>query len=42
MGLRLYFLPNFPGATLIQWGMFIPDSRVRGQEEFRNFHVVIE
>ena len=28
MGLRLFFLPNFPGAMFIQGGMFIPDSRV--------------
>ena len=28
MGLRLMFLPNFPEATFIQGGMFIPDSRV--------------
>ena len=28
MGLRLFFLPNFPGATLIQGGTFIPASRV--------------
>ena len=28
MGLRLLFLPNFPGATFIQGGTFIPDSRV--------------
>ena len=28
MGLRLSFLPNFPGAMFIQGGMFIPDSRV--------------
>ena len=28
MGLRLFFLPNLPGATFIQGGMFIPDSRV--------------
>ena len=26
MGLRLFFLPNFPGATFIQGGTFIPDS----------------
>ena len=30
MGLRLFFLPNFSGATFIQGGMFIPDSRVVG------------
>ena len=29
MGLRLFFLPNFPGATFIQGAMFIPNSRVR-------------
>ena len=28
MGLRLSFLPNFPGATFIQGGTFIPDSKV--------------
>ena len=28
MGLRLFFLPNFPGATFIQGGTFYPDSRV--------------
>ena len=27
-GLRLLFLPNVPGATFIQGGTFIPDSRV--------------
>ncbi len=31
MGLRLFFLPNFPGATFIQGGTFIPDSRVHSQ-----------
>ena len=28
MGLRLFFLPNFPGAMFIQGGTFIPESRV--------------
>ena len=28
MGLRLFFLPNFPGTTFIQGATFIPDSRV--------------
>ena len=28
MGLCLFFLPNFPGATFILGAMFIPDSRV--------------
>ena len=28
MGLRLFFLPNFPGARFIQGHTFIPDSRV--------------
>ena len=28
MGLRLFFLPNFPGAMFIQGATFIPDSRV--------------
>ena len=27
-GLYILFLPNVPGATFIQGGMFIPDSRV--------------
>ena len=27
MGLCLFFLLNFPGATFIQGAMFIPDSR---------------
>ena len=30
MGLRLFFLPNFPEGTFIQGGTFIPDSRVVG------------
>ena len=28
MGLRLFFLPTFPGAMFIQEATFIPDSRV--------------
>ena len=28
MGLRLFFLQNIPGATFIQGGTFIPESRV--------------
>ena len=28
MGLRLFFLTNFPGAMFIQGATFIPDSRV--------------
>ena len=28
MGLRLFFLLNFPGAMFIQGATFIPDSRV--------------
>ncbi len=28
MGLRLFFLQNFPAATFIQGATFIPDSRV--------------
>ena len=28
-GLCLFLLPNIPGATFIQGGTFIPDSRVR-------------
>ena len=30
MGLRLFFLTNFPGAMFIQGATFIPDSRVGG------------
>ena len=30
MGLRLFFMQKFPGATFIQGGMFIADSRVVG------------
>ena len=33
MGLCLFFLPNFPGATSIQGDTFIPDSRVQGSQE---------
>ena len=29
MGLGLFFLPNFPGATFIQGAKFIPDSRIK-------------
>ena len=29
-GLRLLFLPNVPGATFIQGGTSIPESRVIG------------
>ena len=32
MGLRLFFLPNFPAATFIQGATFIPDSRVSKSE----------
>ena len=28
MGLRLFFLPNYPRATFIQGATFIPDSIV--------------
>ena len=34
MGLRLFFLPNFPGAMFIQGGTFIPDSRVVSSLEY--------
>ena len=27
MGLRSFFLPNFPGTKFIQGGTFIPDSK---------------
>ena len=37
MGLRLFFLSNFPGATFIQGAMFIPDSRVTGPHGTSNF-----
>ena len=33
MELRLFFLPNFPGATFIQGATFIPDSRVVKSDE---------
>ena len=36
MGLRLFFLPNFPGATFIQGAAFIPDSRVNVQSNSSN------
>ena len=32
MGLRLFFLPNFPGAMFIQEATFIPDSRVEKEK----------
>ena len=32
MGLRLFFLPNFPGATFIQRATFIPDFRAAEAE----------
>jgi hypothetical protein len=38
MGIRLLFLPNCPGATFIQGGTFIPDSRV----EIKTFSLVLE
>jgi hypothetical protein len=34
MGLRLFLLPNFPGATFIQGATFIPDSRVESSLGF--------
>ena len=34
MGLRFFFLPIFPGATFIQGGTFIPDSRVHTKSIF--------
>ena len=37
MGLRLFFLPNFPGATFIQGGTFIPDSRVGESEDYLSY-----
>ena len=37
MGLLLFFLPNFPGATFIQGATFIPDSRVLWQYTHQNF-----
>ena len=36
MGLRLFFLPNFPGAMFIQGATFIPDSRVEKSVEGQN------
>ena len=41
MGLRLFFLPNFPGATFIKGGMFIPDSRVVVVKYFLFSYVVV-
>ena len=35
MGLRLFFMPKFPGATFIQGVTFIPDSRVSKQKNKR-------
>ena len=39
MGLPLFFLPNLPGATFIQGGTFIPDSRV-GQKSWKKILLV--
>ena len=36
MGLRLFFLANFPGATFIQGATFIPDSRVIKEIRYAN------
>ena len=36
MGLRLFFLPNFPGAMFIQGATFIPDSRVVDRDVVRS------
>ena len=38
MGLRLFSLPNFPGATFFQGAMFIPDSRV--SKPHRNWEIL--
>ena len=35
-GICLLFLPNVPGATFIQGGTFIPDSRVNIWKVFKN------
>ena len=40
MGLRLFFLPNFPGATFIQGGTFIPDSRARSVIDMSCFAIM--
>ena len=37
MGLRLFFLPNFPGAMFIQGATFISDSRVPKENYVLNF-----
>mgnify|MGYP007048715311 CR=1 FL=1 len=37
MGLRLFFLPNFPGTMFIQGTTFIPDSRVGRSFEVKGF-----
>ena len=39
MGLCLFFLSNFPGATFIQGATFIPDSRVLGSRVLFFFHL---
>ena len=42
MGLRLFFLSNFPGATFIQGATFIPDSRVHNLMSKTRFSLFLE
>ena len=41
MGLRLFFLPNFPAATFIQGATFIPDSRVPTSSRPRSYWMTL-
>ena len=44
MGLRLFFLPNVPGATFIQGGTSIRESRVgskKSQKRMRNVTLLL-
>ena len=41
MGLRLFFLPNFPVAMFIQGATFIPDSRVKKSHRY-NLDLVLQ
>ena len=42
MGLCLFFLPNFPGAILIQGATFIPDTRVAHLVSIKSMVCLIE
>ena len=40
MGLRLFFLPNFPGATFIRGATFIQGARVPSKDlKGLNLHI---